>query len=61
MSKWRMPTDESASTTAFMTEARLPAQPASPQPLAPIGLVVAGEGWLAFAMAGGTSVARGSA
>src|SRR3990167_3067732 len=35
----------SASTMAFMTEGSEPAQPASPQPLAPSTLVVAGTEW----------------
>ena len=41
-----MPYAESASTTAFITEVIAPAQPASPQPFTPSGLVVAGTGWL---------------
>ena len=44
MSMWRMPKSESASTTAFITLVSEPAQPASPQPLAPSKLVVAGTG-----------------
>src|SRR5215475_12875871 len=39
-----MPYSESASTTALTTQTRLPAQPASPQPLVPSGLDLAGEG-----------------
>jgi hypothetical protein len=50
----------SASTSAFMTDGSAPAQPASPQPLAPNGLVVAGTGWLALADSGASS-ARGIA
>src|SRR5437016_4847618 len=45
MSMWRMPYSDSASMSAFMTEGRAPAQPASPQPLAPSGFVVAGTEW----------------
>ena len=46
MSMWRMPRSESASTTAFITLVSEPAQPASPQPLAPKRFVVAGrDGW----------------
>jgi hypothetical protein len=38
-----------------------PAQPASPQPFTPSGLVVAGTGWLSQPMRKGVSPARGSA
>ena len=44
MSIWLMPNSDSASTRAFITAGSDPAQPASPQPLAPSGLVVQGEG-----------------
>ena len=44
MSRWRMPRSASASMTAFITEVSAPAQPASPQPLTPSGLVLAGTG-----------------
>ncbi len=60
MSMWRMPNSDSASTSAFITDGRAPAQPASPQPLAPSGLVVAGTGWLALTNSGASS-ARGIA
>src|SRR5438094_229606 len=46
MSIWRMPCSAKASTTAFITAGSEPAQPASPQPLTPRILVVAGTGWL---------------
>ena len=46
MSMWLMPYSDSASATAFMIEVSEPAQPASPQPLTPSGLVLAGTGWL---------------
>jgi hypothetical protein len=49
MSMWRMPYSDRASTTAFMTAGNDPAQPASPHPLAPSGLVLAGTGWLSLA------------
>src|SRR5262245_15229208 len=39
-----MPYSESASMTALTITHKLPAQPASPQPLVPSGLVLAGEG-----------------
>src|SRR6266404_6199399 len=39
-----MPYSESASTTALTMVERLPAQPASPQPLVPSGLDLAGTG-----------------
>ena len=55
MSKWLMPTSRSASTTAFITEVSAPAQPASPQPFAPSGLVVAGTGWLCHSTGAGKS------
>src|SRR5205085_8449161 len=32
ISMWRTPNSESASTSAFITDGRAPAQPASPQP-----------------------------
>src|SRR5262245_32280522 len=57
---WRMPYSDSASTSAFMIETSAPAQPASPQPLTPSGLVVAGTGWSATENIG-ASLARGSA
>ena len=38
------PYSDSASSTALTMHARLPAQPASPQPLVPSGLDLAGEG-----------------
>ena len=40
-----MPYSDSASTTALTMQTRLPAQPASPQPLVPSGFDFAGEGW----------------
>ena len=43
-----------------MIEGREPAQPASPQPLAPSGFVVAGTAWVAKVKLG-TSLARGTA
>jgi hypothetical protein len=43
-----MPYSESASTTAFITAGKDPAQPASPHPSAPSGLVFAGTGWLSI-------------
>ena len=39
-----MPYSDSASTTALTMHTRLPAQPASPQPLVPSGFDFAGEG-----------------
>jgi hypothetical protein len=45
---WRMPYPDSASTTAFITAGSDPAQPASPHPLAPSGLVFADTGWLSI-------------
>src|ERR1700688_2268823 len=39
-----MPYSDSASSTALTMQTRLPAQPASPQPLVPSGLDLAGEG-----------------
>src|ERR1051326_992575 len=60
MSIWRMPNSESASTSAFMTDGRAPAQPASPQPFAPSGFVVAGTQWKSC-MNSGASSARGIA
>ena len=48
-----MPYSESASTTAFITAGKDPAQPASPHPLAPSGLVFAGTGWQPFGKAEG--------
>ncbi len=60
MSMWRMPNSASASTSAFITDGRAPAQPASPQPLAPSGLVVAGTEWNWCTNAGASS-ARGIA
>ena len=47
MSMWLIADSDSASTSAFITDGSEPAQPASPQPLTPSGLVVAGTGWLA--------------
>ena len=44
MSIWVMPYSDSASSTALTMQTRLPAQPASPQPLVPSGLDLAGEG-----------------
>ena len=41
-----MPNSLNASTSAFITAGSEPAQPASPQPLAPSRLVRAGTGWL---------------
>src|SRR6201999_263348 len=54
------PHSASASSTALIRQARLPAQPASPQPLVPSGLDFAGEGGSPTAMFG-TSPARGIA
>ncbi len=45
---------------AFITETSAPAQPASPQPLMPSGLVLAGTGWCSVTKLG-TSEARGIA
>src|SRR5262249_54733910 len=45
MSMWGMPSSDSASTTAFMIEVSAPAQPASPQPFTPSGLVLARTRW----------------
>jgi hypothetical protein len=45
MSMCRMPNSDSASTSAFITDGNAPAQPASPHPFAPSGLVVAGTEW----------------
>src|SRR5436853_6393225 len=61
MSKWLMPSGRSASTMAFITEVIDPAHPASPQPFAPTGLVVAGPGWLLQSIDAWISSARGSA
>src|SRR5437764_780725 len=61
MSKWLIPSGLRASTMAFITEVIDPAQPASPQPFAPSGLVVAGTGWLAQSIDARMSSARGSA
>src|SRR5204863_8962329 len=44
MSMWVMPYSDSASITALTMVERLPAQPASPQPLVPNGLDLAGTG-----------------
>jgi hypothetical protein len=44
ISMWRMPYSDSASMMAFGTATIAPAQPASPHPLMPSGLVVAGTG-----------------
>ena len=44
MSIWVMPYSYSASSTALTMVERLPAQPASPQPLVPSGLDLAGTG-----------------
>ena len=44
MSMCRMPNSPSASTSAFTTDGNAPAHPASPQPLAPRTLVLAGTG-----------------
>src|SRR4051794_6627451 len=52
------PRSASASTTAFITDGRAPAHPASPQPFAPSALVRAGTGWLAKPKNGACS-ARG--
>ena len=52
MSMCLMPYTDSASTTAFMIEVSEPAQPASPQPFTPSGLVLAGTGWLCTANSG---------
>jgi hypothetical protein len=49
MSMWRMPNSDKASTTAFITAGNDPAQPASPHPLAPSGLVLAGTGCVSIA------------
>ena len=46
---------------ALVTDTSAPAQPASPQPLTPSGLVVAGTGWLSKPIAAGRSGARGRA
>ena len=58
MSMWLMPSGFSASTRAFITAGRAPAQPASPQPLAPSGLVVAGTEWKPTADAADTYEGR---
>src|SRR5438132_1080320 len=58
MSMCRMPYSPSASTSAFITEGSAPAQPASPQPLAPSTLVFAGTGWKSW-VKNGASSARG--
>src|SRR5438477_12622295 len=42
MSTCRTPCSASASSTAFIAHGRPPAQPASPQPLTPSGLVLVG-------------------
>src|SRR5205807_5831530 len=60
MSIWVIPYSDSASITALTTQTRLPAQPASPQPLVPSGLDFAGEGWSPTSI-GGMSSARGRA
>ena len=49
-----------ASAIAFMIAAIEPVVPASPTPLTPSGLVVAGALWFAYAI-GGMSSARGMA
>ena len=59
MSIWRTPCGDSASTIAFITEGSEPAQPASPQPLAPTGLVRVGTPSL-MKVKKGTSAARGA-
>src|SRR5262249_43202210 len=46
ISTWRMPSGESASTSAFATAGIAPTQPASPAPLTPSGLVLVGDGLL---------------
>ena len=46
ISKCFMPNSDSASTTALATDGRPPDVPASPQPLAPSGLLLVGTGWL---------------
>ena len=46
ISRCLMPYSDSASITAFTTAGSPPEQPASPQPLAPSGLVLVGTGWL---------------
>ena len=60
MSMLVTPSSDSASSTALTMVARLPAQPASPQPLVPSGFDVAGEGWLPSVI-DGLSPARGNA
>src|SRR5207245_11447546 len=60
MSSWVMPSGASASSTAFIAAGRAPTEPASPAPLTPSGLVLAGTSWLATAN-DGRSVARGIA
>ena len=60
MSICLMPYSDSASSTALTMHTRLPAQPASPQPLVPNGLDLAGEGWSPTSISG-TSPARGNA
>ena len=58
MSMCVMPYSDSASTTAFITDVSEPAQPASPQPLTPSGLVLAGTGWLTTLEVGASCGAR---
>ena len=58
MSIWVMPNSDSASTIALVTDTSAPAQPASPHPLVPSGLVLVGTGWLTATMSG-MSPARG--
>ena len=54
------PAERSASVTAFIAAGRLPAQPASPQPFTPSGLVAHGIGTVSHSMSGRSS-ARGRA
>src|SRR5207248_9558104 len=46
ISTWRIPSGESASTSALATAGMAPTQPASPAPLTPSGLVLVGTGLL---------------
>jgi len=52
---------EQQTSSAPATEVMAPAQPASPQPLEPSGLVVAGTGWLCQLIEVLMSSARGRA
>ena len=47
ISMWDIPNFDKASTMAFIIAGMAPAQPASPHPLTPRALVVAGDGRLA--------------